>query len=160
MINSITAILCLCFSFVLHRGELPQDKKNFSRLRILEGLWVRTGEEYELYEQWEKVNNNQLQGRVFRVRNGDTIISEQVTLSRKQHQIVYVASVANQNEQQPIPFFLISSKNKTFVFENPTHDFPKRVVYRIPSPDSIHAWIDGGTGETARRVDYHYKRVR
>ena len=160
MINSIIAILCLSFSFVLHGDEPAQDKKIFSRLQALEGLWVRTGEDDELFEEWVKVDNTQLQGRVFRINNGDTVVSEQVTLSRRQHQIVFVASVVNQNKQQPIPFFLISSKEKTYVFQNPTHDFPKRVVYRIATPDSIHAWIDGGTGETARRVDYHYKRVR
>lgn len=160
MINSLIAILFLSFAFVLHRGEPAQDKKVFTRLQVLEGLWARTGGDDELFEEWEKVDNNQLQGRVFRISNGDTVVSEQVTLSRKQHQVVYVASVANQNDQQPIPFFLISWKDKTYVFENPTHDFPKRVVYRIATPDSIHAWIDGGTGETARRVDYHYKRVR
>jgi hypothetical protein len=30
------------------------------------------------------------------------------------------------------------------VFENPEHDFPKRIGYRLVSADSLEAWVDGG----------------
>lgn len=48
---------------------------------------------------------------------------------------------------------------KEVVFENPEHDYPKRVGYRLVTRDSIEAWIDDGEGNTGKRLDYPYHRV-
>jgi hypothetical protein len=45
------------------------------------------------------------------------------------------------------------------LFENPTHDFPKRIGYRLVSPDSLEAWIDGGAKGKGPRVGFGYHRV-
>jgi hypothetical protein len=41
-----------------------------------------------------------------------------------------------------------------WVFENNAHDFPKRIVYSLPSLDSLHAWIEGDDN----RVDFKMTR--
>jgi hypothetical protein len=45
------------------------------------------------------------------------------------------------------------------VFENPAHDFPKRIGYRLVSPDSLDAWIDGGAESKGPKIRYGYHRV-
>lgn len=40
------------------------------------------------------------------------------------------------------------------VFENPQHDFPKRITYRKGADDSLTATIDGGEGSKARTFSY------
>jgi hypothetical protein len=36
------------------------------------------------------------------------------------------------------------------VFENPAHDFPKRIIYRKTADDALTASIDGGEGSRRR----------
>jgi hypothetical protein len=62
-------------------------------------------------------------------------------------------------KQPEVVFRAKSPSAKEAVFENPEHDFPRRVGYRMVTPDSIEAWIDGGDGDKGKRVDYPYHRV-
>jgi hypothetical protein len=62
-------------------------------------------------------------------------------------------------KQPEVVFVAKHPSAKEAVFENPEHDFPKRVAYRMVTPDSIAAWIDGGEGDKGKRVEYPYHRV-
>lgn len=61
--------------------------------------------------------------------------------------------------QPEVVFRATSASAKEVVFENPQHDFPKRVGYRLASRDSMEAWIDGGAGGKGERVVYPYHRA-
>ena len=45
-----------------------------------------------------------------------------------------------------------------FVFENPEHDFPKRIVYKLITTDSLHAYIDDGKEDSKKKQNFYYKR--
>jgi len=53
---------------------------------------------------------------------------------------------------------MTSSESNQFIFENPAHDFPKRIVYRLISADSLHAFIDDGVAGTKRQHFYYKKQ--
>ena len=44
------------------------------------------------------------------------------------------------------------------VFENPQHDFPKRITDRKTGDDSLTATVDGGEGTKAQ--SFPYKRIK
>jgi len=44
------------------------------------------------------------------------------------------------------------------VFENPQHDFPKRIIYRKTGDDSLTATIDAGEGTKA--MTFLYRRIK
>jgi hypothetical protein len=44
------------------------------------------------------------------------------------------------------------------VFENPQHNFPKRIIYRKGADDSLTASIDGGEGSKA--MSFAFKRMK
>ena len=44
------------------------------------------------------------------------------------------------------------------VFENPQHDFPKRIIYRKTGDDSLTASIDGG--ENTKAISFAYRRIK
>lgn len=46
------------------------------------------------------------------------------------------------------------------VFENPEHDFPKKIFYRRQGPDSLVAGIEGPRGGLTRTINYPYRRIR
>ena len=118
---------------------------------------MKTAKGY-LGEEWVKVDDQYLQNRGFTVKGVDTIITERVALRNTAEGIFYTSTVENQNNRQPTSFKLTSGKNNIFVFENPQHDFPKRIVYELISADSLHAYIDDGNAGTKKREDFYYKR--
>ena len=69
----------------------------------------------------------------------------------------YTSTVEDQNKQQPIAFKMTKAEGNMFVFENPQHDFPKRIVYKLITTDSLHAFIDDGT-EAGKKQNFYYKR--
>lgn len=109
-------------------------------------------------ERWTKINSNELQGIAFNITGKDTAVLERVRLSNTNSAISYNVTGAKSGDKTS--FKLTSSKNGEFVFENPAHDFPQRVVYHFVKPDSIHAWVDGKYKGKFEKMDYYYKRVK
>ena len=110
-----------------------------------------------LYEGWQKINDTLLQGGSYKIKGHDTIYLERVSLKHTPKGIFYVP-IVKENNMQTVSFKLTSHNNNSFVFENPEHDFPKRVIYELVSSDSMHAYIDDGINST-KRSDYFYRKV-
>ncbi len=112
-----------------------------------------------LYEVWRKASNNSLESKSYKLKpNNDTIWLESVSLIQTRSGVYYNSTVKEQNEGKAVPFKLKSITNKTFVFTNDDHDYPKRIVYEFIGTDSLHAWIDGGEHEATKRSDFYYKK--
>jgi hypothetical protein len=71
--------------------------------------------------------------------------------------LVYIASPSGQAETT---FTSLKASATEVVFENPGHDFPRRVIYR-PRPDGgLAARIEGRLDGVERSMDYPMRRVR
>jgi hypothetical protein len=84
----------------------------------------------------------------------------------KEHEFVILTAVGSALEyrvlagSQPEVVFRADSPSATeVVFENPAHDFPRRIGYRRVTPDSVEAWIDGGAGGEGKKIIYPFHRV-
>jgi hypothetical protein len=139
---------------------LQQDTSPFDQLKRLEGCWQRTGTSVPEFEEWKIQDSVSMIGRMYKVKESDTLVSEEILLIKKQHQVFYQAKTFNQPEQERISFWLTGYQNGSFVFENPKHDYPRRIVYSFKGTDSLHAWIDAGVDKASDRVDFYFKRVR
>ena len=92
--------------------------------------------------------------------NGDTSNLEIILLTKDGNGIFYTPTVIAGNNIKPVRFTLTSFANNTYTFENPSHDFPKRIHYEFTGPESLHAWIDGGEAMADKRSDFNYTRVK
>lgn len=142
----------VCFSAFFLTGS-----KIFKRLYVLEGTWKMTTKRGAICEEWKKIDDNYLQGKGYMIRGTDTIINERVALTNTKEGILYSSTVEDQNNKEPIAFKMTRAENDVFVFENPVHDFPKRIVYRFVTSDSIHAFVDDGS-EAGKRQNFYYKK--
>ena len=70
-----------------------------------------------------------------------------------------LAFVAHPSGQTQAAFPLVRSAPGELVFEDPAHDFPQRVIYRLVEPDRLHARIEGTVKGEDRWVDFHMKRA-
>lgn len=139
---------------------LQQDPGPFDQLKQLTGCWQRIGTAVPEFEEWKRRDSVSLVDRMYKVRGKDTLVSEEILLVKMQNQIVYQAKAFNQPEQERINFRLTGYQDGTFVFENPSHDYPKRIVYSFIGRDALHAWIDAGDSKSSERIDFRFKRIR
>ncbi|HYF24009.1 MAG TPA: DUF6265 family protein [Caulobacteraceae bacterium] len=66
-----------------------------------------------------------------------------------------LAFVAVAGDAPAVRFPLSRAETGTAVFENPAHDFPRRIVYRREG-DVLHAWVDDGAG--GNRLNWRFER--
>ena len=57
-------------------------------------------------------------------------------------------------------FKLVRSDRGQGVFENPSHDFPKRIIYRLNTDGSLTARVEGDGSEKEKAQDFHYRPVK
>jgi hypothetical protein len=139
---------------------LQQDPGPFDQLKQLTGCWQRIGTTLPEFEEWRQRDATSLIGRMYKVRGKDTLVSEEILLVKMQNQVVYQAKAFNQPEQERISFRLTGYQDGTFVFENPSHDYPKRIVYSFTGRDALHAWIDAGDSKPSERIDFKFNKIR
>ncbi|WP_257667910.1 YciI family protein [Parapedobacter tibetensis] len=108
---------------------------------FLQGTWKM--ENKEIYEHWDKLNDNTLKGFSYKVKNGQMLISEYLDISGNENETIYTATVLNQNQGKGINFKMAKT-DSTFTFENPDHGFPKKIVYQKLTDMEIFVQVSGG----------------
>ena len=137
-VNTLLLILLTCFSC--------QQKTTFSELEKADwflGRWENKTPEGTFSEEWKIENDSLLLGKSFFIKENDTLFSETVRLVQRENNLFYIVTVPNQNEAKPVEFKLTSSTSDYLVFENPAHDFPKKITYKLVTKDSLYAEISG-----------------
>lgn len=101
-------------------------------------------ENKESYEHWDRLNDQQLKGLSYTINNGQIKVSEYLSITQKNNQVIYTGTVINQNKGMGIDFVLHQNGN-SYVFENKMHDFPKKIEYLKKSDTVIQVTVSGDT---------------
>ena len=129
----ITIILVILISTTVNaQSTLPT---------FLQGTWKMEGK--EVYEHWDMLNDNLMKGFSYKLKNTKMEVSEYLELSKTGNEIIYTATVINQNQGEGVAFKLIQS-DSIVAFENPLHDFPKRISYHKLSNNEIFVDVSDG----------------
>jgi hypothetical protein len=154
-------IICAIMFYALLLTGCSQKKKDVqetvSRFKWLTGNWLMKTDDGIITEQWKPVNDSLMEGSSDFIKGDSVIPFEILRLFRKSNTFYYEAIAAGQNDEQPVEFLLTSFSDTGFVAENPQHDFPKRIVYKLKSTGEIHAYVDDGS-DTGKRLDFIYKQ--
>ena len=110
-------------------------QKNLNDLNFLIGTWKI--ENKEAFETWEKISEKEFNGESYKTFNGEKKITETLSIKVINDEIVYEATVPNQNNGETIPFKLNSTIEDRISFENLSHDFPKKIQYQKSSETKI-----------------------
>jgi hypothetical protein len=156
---NIFFIISLCFILGACSVNNKEHRNEIDNLEWLIGNWENISVESEFYEIWSKQNDTVFCGESYLLINKDTVFSEIMLLEQKGIDLLLTPTTNDQNDGNPITFKLISSLNGEFVFENKEHDFPQRIVYTNPKPDSIFAYIEGTKDGEYRKTDFSFKKV-
>ncbi len=93
----------------------------------IQGKWKL--QDKDTYEEWYLNDDNILEGSSFRIMQGTKVVSEYLKLFKEEDTMYYSAQVLNQNEGKAIRFAFKETKDRCTSYENPEHDFPKRIEY-------------------------------
>lgn len=108
------------------------------------GTWKVTGK--SAYEQWDVLNPESMRGLVYVKQGTELDVKEYLRLEKDGEAIYYGAIVHGQNEGKEV-LFLMTRKDSVIVFENPDHDFPKRIAYKIMGSDQLSVQVSDGSAE-------------
>jgi hypothetical protein len=123
----------------------------------MSGCWASTGGERGSGEQWTAPAGRSMLGMSRTVRDGATVAFEFLRITEDENGKVFL--VALPSGQQSTTFALLSQSDNEAVFENPEHDFPQRVIYRLMPGNLLVGRIEGTVNGTARNVDFPMKKT-
>lgn len=125
------------------------SKKDFKRFQFLVGAWrlLPVDESAATFEIWRKAGDTRLIGKSIRLDRGDSVLMESLELVWKEESILYVPAVPNQNDGKPVPFRLTGINGNRFIFEDPEHDFPQRIIYHLVSKSDLEVVLDAPYAE-------------
>lgn len=132
----------------------------FQSLKKLEGTWIMATQKNPIGEKWFVEGKDTMGGFGFYIKGSDTIQTEKLKIIKNGHDVIYTSIVRGQNNGNPVSFTMTSAMNNVFVFENPGHDFPKRISNQLVTKDSVYAYIDAGVDGKSKKLEFFYKRVK
>ncbi len=141
--------------FYQHAADIPMPapaKASIGDLAWLSGNWLATrptGSTVE--EKWSSPKGGAMLGTSRSVNtSGKMFAFEFLRVVEREGSLVYVAQP---NGAAPTEFVLTENTSKRAVFENPRHDYPKRIVYEL-SGDGLVATIGYLKGGTPRKFEF------
>ncbi len=136
LVSLFTIILLFSFS----------RENNLDQVRFLEGIWKT--ENKETYEVWKKNDDGTMEGYSYKIKSGEKVVSEYLSIKMIDGNLTYQARVQNQNNGQTIPFVLNKAIKDQLSFENLSHDFPKKIQYKLLDSQTVLVSVlgDGDKG--------------
>ena len=123
----------------------------------ISGDWqTEPGGKRQIDEHWTTVAGASMLGMSRTVAGEKTIEFEYLRIEQRADGIYYVAYP--QGRCPGTDFKLTRASATEAVFENPQHDFPKRIIYRKTGDDLLTASVDAG--ENTKAISYAYRRIK
>lgn len=123
----------------------------------ISGDWqTEPGGKRQIEEHWTNVAGASMLGMSRTVAGEKTVEFEYLRIEQRADGIYYVA---HPKARCPGTDFKLTRASATeAVFENPQHDFPKRIIYRKTGDDALTATIDAGEGTKA--ISFSFRKIR
>jgi hypothetical protein len=121
------------------------------------GCWAPEKGDAGSVEHWLAPAGGTMLGVSRTVKNGDTVEFEFMQLRvNTEGKLVFIALPSGQKQTT---FVAVSVGKESVTFENPQHDFPQKVSYRLESANRLVGRIEGNRGGTLRGIDFPMRRV-
>ncbi|MFG6430745.1 DUF6265 family protein [Roseateles sp. LYH14W] len=128
----------------------------FAPIAWLAGCWAPQGREAGSAEQWMAPAGGLMLGMARTLKNGRVVEFEFMQIRAGTDG--RLSFIAQPQGRPPTEFALLRQGEAEAVFENPAHDFPQRVIYRLAAPDRLVARIEGVANGKARGIDFPMQR--
>ena len=154
--NIYAAFVVILFALAAptHSATIASD---IAELSWISGDWqTAPGGRAQIEEHWIQPAGGTMMGVSRTVAGGKTAEFEFLRIEQREDGIYYVAQPKGRCPATDFKLTRVSAQEA--VFENPTHDFPKRIIYKKTAEDSLTASIDGGEG--TKQMTFTFKRMK
>jgi len=124
----------------------PTEREGLAKLSWMAGHWSGTDSGVEMEEAWLAPKGGVMLGvhRDVASKEDKLMSFEYLRIEQRESALIYVASPSGKGA---VEFTLSKSEENSAIFENPKHDFPKRIIYQRID-DTLHARIEGDEGKS------------
>ena len=137
-------VIVVCVLFLSCQPSSDKKFEQLEKMNWLVGQWENKMPEGILTETWTKTNDSTFSGTsYFIINKNDTVHSETIFLTQLKDELIYSPTVKGQNDDKSVDFILTSNIENSFVFENPKHDYPKKIVYKKVAENGLITTISG-----------------
>lgn len=132
---------------LLSTVSFAQEKASVSALAWMSGCWELNvaPQKMTISEQWMKPGGGLMIGMSRMVKAEKTMMFEFLRIAEKEDGVYYVAKPSSAKDETN--FKLVKWSKGEAVFENLTHDFPQRIIYKQDKADSLHARVESADGK-------------
>lgn len=153
----------LLLPVVLLAADAPAGKATaaiaLNQLGWLAGHWRMEKAGRVVDEQWMAPAAGVMLGMARTIARGKVVEHEFMQIREGPGGALYF--VALPSGQKEAAFQIVSLSATEAVFENPQHDFPRKISYTLLADGSLLAAIEGpGKDGQTRRVEFPYKRIQ
>lgn len=141
--TSILAVIGLLFITTQSISQNAISPNAWKGLQQLQGTW-QVADKMQ-FEQWQNESPNAIRGKGYLLTSeAKEKVMEYLQLVLKEDgSIAYQATVPSQNEGATIEFLLTAGGETSWTFENPQHDFPKKIEYILADPNTLNVLVSG-----------------
>lgn len=130
---------------------------DISTLDWMTGCWTLNGQEEGSIEQWSSPAGKSMLGFNRVVSDGRTVAFEYLRIIEDDDGAL--ALIASPSGQETARFELTGKTGNKAVFENPAHDFPQRIIYRLDDGGNLLGRIEGTIDGVPRAADFPMTRT-
>ncbi len=137
-------------------AQEQQPKPRIEQVAWMAGCWGLDQGARRTEEQWMKLAGKSMIGMARTVAGEKTVFTESLQIRENEQGMALLVSI---NLGKPTVFQAARVSGREVVFENPAHDFPQRIIYRLEADGSLFARIEGEEKGKAKGTDFPMKRV-
>jgi hypothetical protein len=143
MTRLLPAFLLALAASTAAAGSAPSCD-SLASLRWLLGDWVADGSNTSFHESWTEVAPHTFEGAGIEHAKPDGAIkgAEVLRLVEMAGGVFYISKVTH--NELPVAFRLNQCADGRFVFDNPTHDFPRRLEYLLAPDGGLTVKVSDG----------------
>ncbi|MEO8096986.1 MAG: DUF6265 family protein [Acidobacteriota bacterium] len=135
---------------------MAQATSEVADLGWMAGRWMGPAGRAQSEEYWIAPAGGAMLGIGRTISGGRMAAFEFLRIEKRPDGIYYVAQPGG---NPPTDFKLTRSSASEAVFENPKHDHPKIIVYRLDGPQTLVATLEGDEGGQHKKQEFRFQRV-
>lgn len=139
------------------RHEPSAEEMRFP-IEKLEGMWQDISRDRAFYEQWMVVGDKHLRGSGYVIDHGDTVFIERLEIVPQGSELIYRVGLSSKRNDELVDFRMTVDRENLVVFENPDHDFPKKITYEMLPDSGVKVYLSGH--EAGRFTEMQFSFVR
>lgn len=148
-------MIAIALLFTLLAPSVQTPAPSLKDVSWISGCWDLTRNARHVAETWTSAEGGTMMGVSRTVNAGKTSEWEFLIIREGAKGLQYVAKPSGQPEAT---FTATAVSGTEVVFENPAHDFPKKIVYKRDG-DSLVASVEGPMNGQTRRIELAYQKA-